>query len=276
MAFRNYNNNENNRGPSNTTYSSISFSNPTPESNIPGSRFSISYLNKVMKITIAKVNAQSSNSEYATYDNDNAASIYLSATKAYILSDAIKKMINGDEEWSNVCVETNTGLIKVAKAGNNYLIAINTMDNSGAVSESVYETKSVTHVFATDYTGGSDFNQHIAKDVEINTFVMTLDEYYKASSYAIAASVMEASMYKRQGQYDLIRAIAEKNGIQVNNGGNGSSGGGYNNRSSFGINNRNNSTSSNQNQKQDNFASAMNPPSGYDTSTFDDIVNDME
>ena len=87
MALKNYNNNE--RQITNTTYSSISFSNP--ESKIMQSKISISYFNKLMKISIALRNNAGSNDAYATYDTDNQVSVYVSFVKAEMLKRMIDK-----------------------------------------------------------------------------------------------------------------------------------------------------------------------------------------
>ena len=100
MAFKPYNNNEKNLTCS--TFSNISFSNP--ESNIAQTKISIGYFNKVMKISIAARNNNGSNDNFATYDNDNAVSVYVSNIKARILYLLIQKLIS-DPDTHNVCVE---------------------------------------------------------------------------------------------------------------------------------------------------------------------------
>lgn len=213
MALRNYNNND--KQPTNTTFSSITFSNS--ESGIMASRLSISYFNKIMKVSIALRNNAGSNDTYATYDTDNQVSVYVSNTKAHMLSHMIKQM-QEDDTIKNVCIELKNGLLKVSNGreygSNAYCISISYADESGNVNEIIYETKRDAYSAAYNYSDGQ-YSSQIFGDIELDTFVMTLDEYYRASSYAVAASVMEASMYKRNYQYEQIRAIAEKVGVQT-------------------------------------------------------------
>ena len=70
MSFKSYNNND--RQPTNTTYSPVSFSNPEA---LEGSRINVAYFNKLLQISIQKKNG--TKGTYATYDTDNQVSIYL-------------------------------------------------------------------------------------------------------------------------------------------------------------------------------------------------------
>jgi hypothetical protein len=263
MAFRSYNNND--RQPTNTTYSGISFSNPGSE--ISQTKFSISYFNKVMKITIANRNNNGSNDNYATYDNDNAVVVYISNIKARILSDLITLM-NARSDIHNVCVELKNGLMEVSD-GSDYgskspCISISYAQEDGSVNKIVYQTKAGFHTGAYNYYDGK-YESKTFDNIELDTFQMCLEEYYKASSYAIAASVMEAGMYKRNYEVELIKSIAEKVGA---------SNGGSNNANKF--NNKTFLSGNSESQPASN-SNVTTPssmiPREYETSTFDDIVS---
>lgn len=261
MAFKSYNNND--KSPVCTTYSGISFSNP--ESNIGQTKISISYFNKVMKIAIAARNNSGSNNDYATYDNDNAVSVYVSNIKARILYLLIQKLVN-EPDTHNVCVELKNGLIKVSDGSeygsSNYCISISYASEDGSVHEIVYETKQGFHTGAFNYTDGS-YQTTSFDDIELNTFAMALDEYYKASSYAVAASVWEANMYRHEYESNLIKSIAEKCGVQVSSNSN-SNPAKFNNKTFL----------SNGSSQQNNNAGSMIPKE-YESSTFDDIAASM-
>lgn len=258
MAFKSYNNNE--KSPTCTTYSGISFSNP--ESNIGQTKISISYFNKIMKIAIAARNNGGSNNEFATYDNDNAVSVYVSNTKARILYLLIQKL-KEDPDTHNVCIELKNGLIKVSD-GTEYgsptpCISISYASEDGSVHEIVYQTKAGFHTGAVNYSNGS-YQTMAFDDIELDTFTMALDEYYKASSYAIAASVWEANMYRHDYEINLIKSIAEKCGIQTNSNSNANPAR-FNNKTFLSNNGTNN-------------AGSMIPKE-YETSTFDSIAAGM-
>lgn len=256
MAYKTYNNND--KSPTNTTYSAISFSNA--ESTINPSRISIGYFNKVMKISIANKINNNGNNDFSTYDNDNAVVVYVSSTKAKILYDMIEYM-KSDNDVHNVCVELKNGLMKISDGSEfgstSPCISISYASKDGSVNEIIYQTKANVHNGAYNFNGDS-FKTKFFDDIELETFEMVLDEYYRASSYAIAATVMEASMYKRDAEYNMIRSMAEKMGIQNNNSSNPAK---FNNRTF--LNNQNNTSNNSMIPKE------------YESSTFDNIVDNM-
>lgn len=264
MAFKSYNNNEKQQLTC-TTYTSISYSNPS--SNIAQTKISISYFNKVMKIAIAARNNNGSNNEYATYDNDNAVFVYISNTKARILYLLIQKLIE-DPSTHNVCVELKNGLLKVSDGSeygsSNYCISILYAAKDGSVNEIVYETKGQYHKGAVNYSDNT-YQTVYFDNIELETFAMVLDEYYKASSYAIAASVWEANMYRHDYEINLIKSIAEKCGISSKDDSSK-----FNNKTFLSDNNSNKSTYQSNNAAKGNMI-----PKEYESSTFDDLVSAM-
>lgn len=259
MAFKSYNNND--KGPTCTTYSGISFSNP--ESSIGQTKISISYFNKVMKIAIAARNNGNSNNDFATYDNDNAVSVYVSNIKAKILYELIQRLKN-DPDTHNVCVELKNGLIKISD-GSEYgsstpCISISYASEDGNVHEIVYQTKAGFHTGAANYNNGK-YENVVFDDIELDTFAMTLDEYYKASSYAVAASIWEANMYRHEYEINLIKSIAEKCGVQMSSGNSAK----FNNKTF--LNNDSNSNTA--------TTTGSMIPKEYESSTFDDIASSM-
>ena len=259
MSFRN--NNNNNDQPTTIVYTPISFANP--EFN-EGSRFSVSYFNRLLKVSIAKKNG--TNGEFATYDNDNASVMYLSHMKAKILYELIQQM-KTDDTIHNVCVETNKGLFIVSDGqefdSNTPCFVIKSADNNGNISSVIYQTKN-NYNGAINYSDDG-YTDRLIEGVELETFENVLLQYFNASTYAIAASVMEASAYKYNAIRSNITAIAEKVGASTK-------GGGYSNKSSF-LNNNNSSNSGSPsfNDGIDGLSSDE-----YESASFDDVVNSMK
>lgn len=263
---------ENNKNtPSNMTYSAISFGNP--ESKIQKSKLSISYFNKVMQISIATALSNgATDSKFTQYDYKNAPRVYISFARAKILHDLIVEKLLGDDTVHNVCVETNQGLLKITD-GKEFncespTISILQADNSSHIRETVYQFNEY-YTGAYNYKSNGSFSTMKFPNIELDTLVMTLEEYYRASSYAIAATVMEASMYKRDNQYNLIKSIAEKMGIQSSNGG-------FQNKTSFLSGDGNGDAYDNN---ADGYGTTINSgmiPKEYETSTFDDIAKGLE
>lgn len=273
MAFKNYNNNDSNNAPTSTVFSSINFSNP--ESKVSQSRFSVDYFNKLMRISIALRNNAGSNDNFATYDNDNKVSVYVSFTKAKMLMDMIKEF-KTNKDIHNVCIELKNGLLKISD-GSEYgttapCISISYADESGNVNEVIYEMKDAYYAAAFNYNSDGTYESRTFADMELDAIEMTLGEYYKASSYAIAASIMEASMWKRQSSYDLLRNVAEKVGVQVGKG----SGSNFNNKTFLSNNGGNNQNQSNQQSSGSNGGGMNGTPKGYESATFDSIASSMQ
>lgn len=258
--MKSYNNNE--RQVTNTTFSSMSFSNS--ESKISHSKFNISYFNRVLKVGIALESKDQANSSYVVYDNDNQTAVFISWGKAKILSDLIKKM-KSDASIHNVCIELNGGLFMVSDGSDygttNPCFSITRGDDNG-VTTVIYETKN-SYSGAYNYKDTQNYETYNAQNLELEAFETVLEEFYRTATYAVAASVMEANMYKRDYTNNLLQSIGEKVGARTSNNNNG--GGNYNSRSFLGGGN-NNSSQSNTTSNNDN---------GFSQSSFEDIANSM-
>lgn len=250
MALSTYNNNDNR--PTVNTYTPIAFANPN--SNVMATRLSVSYFNRIMQITIAKKAA--SNGDYDTYDNDNAVKVFISSMKAKNLYEMILRM-KEDDSINNVCVETKNGLLKVSNGveygSTSYCISIMRNIND-VIDEVVYQFKESDKGYY-NYSDGN-FSTVDLPNIEFDTFLMVLNQYWLASSYSIAATVKESQMYAQKGIRDLITAIGKKVGALDSSNGN--------NRTFLQDNNNNKST-----------ANTNVNGTEYTMSTFDDIASSM-
>ena len=254
MAYNNYNNNYKDDKPTTNTYTPLSFTNP--DSAIMPSRLSISYFNRVMQIGISKRNPSSSLEDYATYDLDNMVRVFISASKAKNLYEMCIRLKEDPKNIYNVCVETKNGLLKVSNGAEfgskSHCISIITSDENNGVRETIYQFKDSD----TGYYNyaDNDFSTMELMNIEFDYFLMILDQYYLASSYAIPAVVKEATMYQHKAFKDLLTAVAKKTGAISNNG--------QNNRTFL----------------QKNDTTPMNVESNnneYTISTFDEVVSEM-
>ena len=252
--MKTYNNNE--KQVMNSTFSSMTFANS--ESKIAHTKLNIASLNRLLKVGIAL--QTDSKNDYATYDNENQITVYISWAKAKVLHDMIEEMKN-NKSVHNVCIELKGGLFKVSDGsefGVNTPCFSITYGNENGDNVVIYQTKD-------NYSGaynfdGSDYKTMPFPMLELDAFQTVLEEYYKAATYAIAASIMEASMYKREYTNNMIYAIAEKVGASVSN---SNSKGNYNNKTYLNNNNNNNQNVS------------VDSNNEYTQSTFDDIANAM-
>lgn len=276
-----YNNNQGGSRPISQTFTPISFPNAT--SKIMGSKLAISYFNQLLKISISK--AVNNGGDNISFDYKNSKDVYLSYAKAKILRDLItKKLLTG--EVDNVAIETNKGLIKVSngkeyKSDTPVIAIIAVSNNNAAAEEYIYQTKSSAYGGAYNYKSPGKYTSYMDDMFEINTFVMVLEQYYYASSYAVAASVMEANMYKHEGSKQLLRAIASKVGASTGYSRGGNNGGKFQSKSNFLSSGSEEYVEDGSGEQMDleQFNSNINDsiiPKEYETSTFDEIARGME
>ena len=271
MALNTYNNND--RRPSINIYTPISWSNPG--SQIQATKFSISYFNQVMQLSIAQRVGNGRTDEISSYDNDNAVKIYISYRVAKMIHDGILKMMEPDSNIDNICVETKNGLLKVSNGveygSDSPCIAIIYADKDGNTHEAIYQTKN-SDTLAYNYSDGQ-YSSMPMPGFEINAFIMVLEQYYLASSYAVAASVQNANLYRSDSLYQLINSIAVKTGAREAKSGSPNSGS-YRNQT-FLNNNSNSTYNGGSNNSSANNAALSGIPKEYQQSSFDDIVASM-
>lgn len=257
--------NSNDKQLTNTTYSGASFSNP--DSKVFPSRLSISYFNKVMKLTIAPKVENQGNNGYASYDAEHQTYVYISATKAKMLCDLIDYMKGNKDTVHNVCIELKQGLLMISDGSELGIetpcISIRSADESGNVKTVTYETKTGYHKGAYNYNvSDNTYENYVFDEIELDVLYIALKEYVKASSYAVAASVMEASMFRNDRVQKTISSIASKVGASS-----GSGNKTYNSRTFL---------SGDSDNTPSNTSGNNMIPKEYEASTFDDIANAMQ
>lgn len=211
MAY--YNNND--KKPQCNVYSPIVLSNP--DSEIFPSRLSISYFNKVMVVSIDPKNADyNSSGGFVSYAREASVKIYLSASNANLLALAIKDLFN-DKNKTNVAITTNIGIIKVSK-GAEYnsstpCISITTIDQQTEQKrELIYQTKT-NYNYMYNYDADNTYSSKSVDTMEMDIFLMALEQYYLSSSYAIASSVANSNFDKSLELETLLRAMGTKLGV---------------------------------------------------------------
>ena len=132
MSFKNHNNND--RQPTNTTYSPVSFSNPEA---LDGSRLNISYFNKLLQVSIQKRNG--TKNDYATYDTEYSIEInpvygYNKGTSNHTELTMYKlnvsnTLVNSSDFSVNICTVTEyKEKIYTKKAGNQIMLIMDQED----------------------------------------------------------------------------------------------------------------------------------------------------
>lgn len=245
-----------------TVRSSYRFFNSNSE--IDKTSMSFSFWNSLLKITINPIIVKEGSANKV--DTDNHVDIYLSPSKATMLLHCIRTFRQNPDAYKNIGVNTNKGIIYIANSEQMYghgapAIVINLINNeTGAQeAEAAYEFNTLDAYGIANYGGGSDFERYTgySKDFEMDQFEQLLESFIAASTNAIAATIMDTNKYNEARMFSFIKDARDKLGIPKN-----TSGGGYN-RSSWFNNNGGNGTVS------------ANSPKTTDTSSYDDVVNDI-
>lgn len=259
-----YNNNERkNYSPS--VSSGYRFSNP--ESNIDKTSLSFTYWNKLLKVSIAP--KKETDNDTISFDYENAGSVYLSHTKAFILYKEMINFLDLYEEGkspTNAGVSTGSeGLIYICdgtefSADGPCLVVRRIDENGNCTSTFVYEFRRNTHSSVLNYTEKTkSFETNSYELLEIEQIINLLKSYYEAMTMAIAYSVQETNKYDNSRINTKLKIIGEKLGVEFNSQRD-------NNR------NRNSNTSYFNSAKSSNSNNDYNGGStSYENGTLDDI-----
>ena len=264
MALGDYNNNKP-KYKELEVYSNYGMTNA--EGVVDPSALSISFFRNLMKIAIApKLQNGNGNQKW---DNDNAAAVYLTHSKARVLHQIIKDVLDPEKPHiKNGGVNSGTGetvgLITFSDGTEmgleNPCLIIRKIDPSGAVlSMYVYEFKFNYHNAIINFDGNSaSYEQVYFDSLEIEQFLDALQEYYIAMINATAYSVANQMRFSITALDNKLNAIAEATGAHIEKSGNGNSGGG-------------NSFFSNNGNRGGSTPAAENPGNSVRQSTLDDL-----
>ena len=201
-----------------------------------------------------------------SFDIDNGITIYLSHTKARILKHELELFLQDPVNYSGNGVNSGSSAITISNGveygKNTPVLTIRKLDENGQVVASfAYEFKTNYYFSIRNFDGRNfDAAYDDYKHIEIEQLITLLDEYAKASTNAIAFTVMEQRKYSAARVDNKLDAIAEKLGVELPRGGNNQRR--YNGNSYFNTvaNNSNNGSG-------DNYSSNVS----YGTATIEDL-----
>jgi len=259
-----YDNNKKNNVFEPTVYSQYKMSNV--ESNVDKTTIAFHFWNNSLKISIFPMKANVSEGQVA-FDYDNGISIYLNHTKARILAEEFKKFLSDPVMYDNSGVPSGQGLITISRGtefgSSSPVIVIRKVDENGGVSSSfAYQIKEDYHFSVRNYSENGNFEKHKEdyRNLEILQIITLLEEFYKASSSAIAYSVYDQFKFEHNRQREWRNSVSAKLGIEIPGGNGGSRN--YSSTSFF-----NNSSGSNTNGP----SSVTSGSTGYTRASLDDI-----
>lgn len=216
----NYNSQNNgNNGPNNPTYYSRlrikNYDNQT--------MLSFNYWKGTLKIMITE---PSDNNNGNNGRPNELASIYMSPTKARILAEGVARIIASKED-KVYGVDTGTGNVKgfiaigrskgdpflfIGKVNADGKYELNQTFNFNTNGNFLFDVKDLAHI---------KFQKEVMENIELQEFMDLLNDYARAASGAIAASVHDINFYENNRFTNLVRGIANKVGAGHSNGNGG-------------------------------------------------------
>ena len=255
-----YNNNQQQKsGPEVTVYSGYRMNNA--ESKIDATCMTFRFWKSNLCIGIFP--RKNTGNDEVAFDMDNGITIYLSHTKARILKHEIEGFLENPLANKSVGVPSGQALITISD-GTEYgketpMLTIRKIGENGEILASfAYEFKRDYYFSVRNYNEKDGKYESVFGDyqnIELEQFITVLDEYIKASTNAVAFTVMDQRKYSNARTENKLDAIAAALGVDTakssNNGGRKYSGTSY-------FNNNNSSQSS---------SSSV----GYESASIDDL-----
>jgi len=256
-----YNNNKKFVEP--VVHSRYAFSNPN--SKVDQTRIGFDFWAGLLKVTVSPKKGENSEG-FSTWDYENNISIYLPHTKAEMFKEELIKFLNNKNEYNNSGVGAGAGLISISN-GKEYgidcpVITIRNINEQGAVQASFAYQINQQYYFAIknfNEKEPSKYEKEYYDNLEIEQIIKLLDSYVKATSGAIAYSVIENNRFNNSRINTKLDLTCEKLGIEFKKGSNKSS-------NSFFKGNNNNKSN----------AIGGDNSKGYNSKTLEDIDTMMD
>lgn len=190
-----------------------------------GSSIGFTFWQGTLKIGIAPLKMVSGQ-DYPMPDRDREVSAYLKHTKARILAREIRRFLAG--ELTSVGITTGANTFLTVTDGSDFgleqpVICIRKLnkDLSALEEEIIFICRTDLHFSVHNFDkeafdGEKDFDSY--KNMDLEDFVLVLEEYAKSMTNAYAYSVHETAQYAGSNTNATIEAIAEKLGVNSNSG----------------------------------------------------------
>ena len=200
-------------------YSEYNTGNPE---GVDPSALSYSFYNRMLKLSISPLKAN--NGDKIAYDHENAATVWLTHTKARMLYNEIKKVLSGEVPNSGVPTGKE-GLVRFCDGKelgvNSYCLIINKIKEDGTVESAyAYEFKSHYHYAVQNYdpNNNSSHKKCYYDTLEVEQLLDVLETYYTAMTGAFAYSVADGLRFNINANNTKMDLIMSKLGVEYKTG----------------------------------------------------------
>lgn len=171
------------------------------------------YWNKLLCISVKKIERDSFGKPIGGSDEE-LGKIFISPTKARMLAEMVRRMLNTDTNMESDTVRSNETYLQLINNKGHLGFIIFQPTKSGGYSNVEFIFPDGPESYITERSGFKDINEDFNKNIYIEEFITILNEYACASTFATAATVVAATDYRTRRMSESIAAIANKLGIQ--------------------------------------------------------------
>lgn len=201
-----------------TVYSGYAMSNTD---GIDPSALNFQFVNGLMKIQMAPMLPNAKPGDRQLWDKDNAACIWITHTKARMLAEEIKFVLQNPDVNNSGVPSGAEGLCSFSNgkelgATAPCLIIRKLNSETGDVTATyAYQFKTDYHYAIRNFDQASkDFEQFYYNNLEIDQFITLLETYYTSMSGALAYGILYGSKYDIQKNHTKTKLIMDKLGIE--------------------------------------------------------------
>lgn len=223
MALNEYNNNKKYFDPEVNTR--FVFSNPNSE--LDPTRLNISYWAGSCKINICPKKGERADGT-PEWDWKNGITAFLTSNKAELFKRKLIAFLKNPDEFINQGVNTKSGIIVISN-GKDYgidcpVIAIKKISARGEIeSEFAYQINKNYHFSIQNFQKDGSYDKTYYNNLEVEQLITILDQFVKASSYAMAYTVIDANRFNNSIHNTKLELVGEKVGVQFKKNGNNKS-----------------------------------------------------
>lgn len=259
LGNNNYQNNNRNGGNSQNNIDANYYSRLRINNSNDNLSLTFMFWRGLLKVSILEMINNNGNTQ-----SNEIASIFLSPTKARLMSECVGRIINDPETLEIYGINTGIGEVNGFMAigrdsGNPYIVIAKVGKNGYESSQRFNFNVDYNYLLQVSSLKDLKFKKEYDNNVELQEFKDILEDYARSASGALGASFYDIGRYENAKTTNLIRKIAETVGVENGNqNGNGT----YNRQSSSGnyFNNGSNaydSNNSSQNKPKSNIISSL-------------------
>ena len=196
-----------------------------PNSSVDPSTYQVSYLFGMLVLKFSPM-LNNSTPDNPKYDYENSGKIYLNHMDALIMLHEIETFLQDPTTYYNLSCVTNSGSMLTISNGSEFgttnpCLVLRKFDDKGDIIYTyLYEFNSDRYSIRNFDKNTNEYDKIFNAKIEIEMLKITLEEYVKATTNAVAYSINDLNRYQDSANYNRMQQICTALGIEKSNGGN--------------------------------------------------------